>query len=95
MAYLTKSQPFQFQLSEEAKDRYIESKPRNVLAELYSDLVNHWLTFSFANYWFLQCTNISSKYRKRLSCRIEEIDYFMRYNYKETNQNIIGFFDGH
>ena len=81
--------------SRDAKDRYIESNFKNLLAELTSDLINYGsdvvlrkLLISAIALEIAQ--NIGIDYH----AATEELYYYMRKNDQETHEGILAFIDG-
>ncbi len=76
----------------EAKDRYIDSNFKNVLAELSADLVNYGADIVLRK---LLISSISLEIAKNIGidhhAAIEELYYYMRKNDQETNENMIEF----
>jgi hypothetical protein len=81
--------------SRDAKDRYIDSNFKNLLAELSSDLINYGsdvvlrkLLISSMALEIAQ--NIGIDYH----AATEELYYYMRKNERQTHESIIAFIDG-
>jgi hypothetical protein len=81
--------------SREAKDRYIDSNLKNVLAELSSDLINYGCDIVLRKLLMSSIAlgiaqNIGTDYH----AATEELYYYMRKNESQTDQSIIEFIDG-
>jgi hypothetical protein len=78
----------------EAKDKYIDSNFKNVLAELSADLVNYGADIVLRR---LLISSISLEIAKNIGIdhhtAIEELYYYMRKNDQETHENMIEFID--
>jgi hypothetical protein len=76
----------------EAKDKYIDSNFKNVLAELSADLVNYGADIVLRK---LLLSSISLEIAKNIGidhhAAIEELYYYMRKNDQETHENILEF----
>ena len=76
----------------EAKDKYIDSNFKNVLAELSADLVNYGADIVLRK---LLISSISLEIAKNIGidhhAAIEELYYYMRKNDQETHENMIEF----
>jgi hypothetical protein len=77
----------------EAKDKYIDSNFKNVLAELSADLANYGADIVLRK---LLISSISLEIAKNIGidhhAAIEELYYYMRKNDHETHENILEFF---
>jgi hypothetical protein len=81
--------------SRDAKDRYIESNFKNVLAELSSDFINYGSDIVLRKLLILAIAleiaqNIGIDYH----AATEELYYYMRKNDQKTHEGILAFIDG-
>jgi hypothetical protein len=81
--------------SRDAKDRYIDSNFKNLLAELSSDLINYGCDIVLRKLLMSSIAleiaqNIGTDYH----AATEELYYYMRKNESQTDQSIIEFIDG-
>ena len=78
----------------EAKDKYIDSNFKNVLAELSTDLANYGADIVLRK---LLISSISLEIAKNIGidhhAAIEELYYYMRKNDQETHENMLEFLD--
>jgi hypothetical protein len=76
----------------DAKDKYIDSNFKNVLAELSADLINYGADIVLRK---LLISSISLEIAKNIGidhhAAIEELYYYMRKNDRETHENMIEF----
>jgi hypothetical protein len=81
--------------SRDAKDRYIDSNFKNVLAELSSDLINYGCDIVLRK---LLMSSIALEIAQNIGidyhAATEELYYYMRKNESRTDQSIIEFIDG-
>jgi hypothetical protein len=76
----------------EAKDKYIYSNFKNILAELHSDIINYGTDITLRK---LLLSMISLEIAKNIGidyhASTEELYYFMRKNDQETHENLLEF----
>ncbi|MFL6391239.1 MAG: hypothetical protein ACJ71E_04230, partial [Nitrososphaeraceae archaeon] len=81
--------------SRDAKDRYIDSNFKNLLAELSSDLINYGSDVVFRK---LLISSMALEIAQNLGidyhAATEELYYYMRKNERQTHESIIAFIDG-
>jgi hypothetical protein len=81
--------------SRDAKDRYIDSNFKNVLAELSSDLINYGSDVVLRK---LLISSMALEIAQNLGidyhAATEELYYYMRKNERQTHESIIAFIDG-
>jgi hypothetical protein len=81
--------------SRDAKDRYIDSNFKNLLAELSSDLINYGSDVVLRK---LLISSMALEIAQNLGidyhAATEELYYYIRKNERQTNESIIAFIDG-
>jgi hypothetical protein len=81
--------------SRDAKDRYIDSNFKNLLAELSSDLINYGSDVVLRK---LLISSMALEIAQNLGidyhAATEELYYYMRKNERQTHESIIAFIDG-
>jgi hypothetical protein len=81
--------------SRDAKDRYIDSNFKNLLAELSSDLINYGSDVVLRK---LLISSMALEIAQNLGidyhAATEELYYYMRKNERQTHETIIAFIDG-
>jgi hypothetical protein len=81
--------------SRDAKDRYIDSNFKNLLAELSSDLINYGSDVVLRK---LLISSMALEIAQNLGidyhAATDELYYYMRKNERQTHESIIAFIDG-